>query len=279
MRKITLQQWADENNLHIHTARVRFKKWLIDGAERDKFNKIVVYEYKTKEELEIEECNVRFLDRIKESARIQREIDDYNSWIIPISKEDLIKKQSWYIKKEKPSIIPSKLKGAALEKENIERTKLFGLPYWAITKALQRAYYWMPSDMSTYLDEYQRTKMTVKAYIDILEAESDLQQNEINKARGEKYNIPVTIPEPEPVKEKSKFDIAFDLADKNEMDYDYLKYFLEKTECPQLMGDEVIIDFLKQYPKKDLETYASDIVIANREINSKIPDDVTISNI
>ena len=132
----------------------------------------------------------------------------------------------------------------------------------------------MPSDMSTYLDEYQRTKMTVKAYIDILEAESDLQQNEINKARGEKYNIPVTIPEPEPVKEKSKFDIAFDLADKNEMDYDYLKYFLEKTECPQLMGDEVIIDFLKQYPKKDLETYASDIVIANREINNKIPDNV-----
>lgn len=270
MRKLTLQQWADEKWIHLYTARIRFKKWLIDWAVKNEFGKIFVHEYKTQEELDIIEYNKIFYDRIKEDARIQKEINDYNNWIIPIKVEDTVKKQP-YLKKEKPAIVPSKLKGTALEKENIERTKLLGLPYWPITKALTQAYYWMPSDMSLYLDEYQRTKMTVKAYIDILEAESDLQQKEVAIARWEKYNVPVTIPELV-VKEKSQFDIAFDLAEQKEMDYDYLKYFLEKTECPQLMGDEVIIDFLKQYPKKDLETYASDIVIANRDINNKIPD-------
>lgn len=50
-----------------------------------------------------------------------------------------------------------------------------------------------------------------------------------------------------------------DLAEKHGMDHDLVRYLFEKTNFPALQGDDVILDFLRQYPAKDQQTYANDI--------------------
>lgn len=64
--------------------------------------------------------------------------------------------------------------------------------------------------------------------------------------------------EEQPV-EQYKLRAIIDLAESHGMDHDLVRYLFEKTECPALQGDDVILDFLRQYPVKDQQTYINDI--------------------
>lgn len=284
MRKLTLQEWADEKGIHVKTARIRFNKWLIDGAERDEFNKIVVYLYKTQEEIDIERHDEIYMDRIRKAAEIRKEIDalqNISQATTPtqppspppppektpeqIEKEQMIReiqetqmiRPDRISKKEPKVIIPSTLEWEALKEENVKRCRELVIPYTKTFTALSRECWWTQESLSQYIDEYERTKgkITVSDFIDIL-IEGNKEFDEF--VEREFCSHPDTPLEEQPI-EVSKLRAIIDLAEKHHMDHDLVRYFFEKTECPALQGDDIVLDFLRQYPAKDLETYANDI--------------------
>lgn len=285
MRKLTLQEYADENKIHINTARIRFNKWLIDWAARDKFKKIVIYEYRTQEEIDIAECNRIFYNQMQEDARIQKEIDDLQNTnqtqpIQPLSplpptppektpeqieKERMIReiqetqmvRPDRISKKEPKVIIPSTLEWEALKDENVRRCRELVIPYTKTFNALSKECWWTQESLSQYIDEFERTKwkITVSDFIDIL-VEGNKEFEEF--VEREFCSHPDTPPEEQPI-EQSKLRAIIDLAESHHLDHDLVRYFFEKTEFPALQGDDIILAFLRQYPAKDLQTYANDI--------------------
>lgn len=57
MRKLTLHEWAIENNVHYNTAVNRFKAGKIPCAYKNEYNRIFVLADKTPEEEDIERYN------------------------------------------------------------------------------------------------------------------------------------------------------------------------------------------------------------------------------
>lgn len=274
MRKLSLQEYADENKIHINTARIRFNKWLIDWAFRNKLGKVVIFETKTQDDLDLEEYNKIFHDKIKEEARIKKEINDYHNGIVPAV---VIPKAPAYTPKEKKpekEIIPSTLEWDELEKENKARCIELIVDFTRCMRLLAQTYNYSHSNMSRYLDMYEQSKrkLTFTAFINILNAEWDenlayAQKMWLLKSDDEQVERP-----PEPVEPVETIEDKIEnLAWKKNLDLDLYRYWFENTECPQLQGNDVLLDFLQQYPKKDFETYASEVVIANRETNAEDP--------
>lgn len=265
MIELPLVEWARQKGIHYTTAKRRFDKWLILNAEYNDLWKIIVYLERSLEE-EKEEIRSRIRSKVQAwvtwfTHNPKPAIATINPMQPSPEEEPKPKKTSWYVKKQKKEIIPSVAEGDDLILENIRRCQALWLNYKNIDVTLARACFWWPTNVSLYIDEYERAKTKLASHIGILEA-----QSEIDFANFEfKNNTPSTIKE-EP-KEKTTFDIAFELAEANEKDYDYLKWFLEQPNEPCLMGDEVIIEFLKQYKKgkwQDITEWATDRVIANR---------------
>jgi len=253
MRKLTLQEWAKENFICLRTATNRFNEWRIKGAVRNDFNKIVVY--------------------LQDQDEIDREAYKTIYWVDALSlpwenpnhapMAPLNEKKTWsqYVKKTKKEIIPSTKQGNELAEENINRCLTFWLPYRHIDMALNRVYYGGPENVSKYLDEYERNKVTIATYIGILQSKEDLENQESEKEKYEKEKLQSRQPAKPTM---TTLEVAITMAESKDMDYDYIKYFFEKIKEPKLLWDDVIIDFLEQLPAKNIETYATDIVIANR---------------
>lgn len=266
--------------MHYNTAKIRFDKWLIEWSRRDEFNKIYIYEYKTQEEIDLEIYNEMYAEKIRKAALLKKEIDDYNNGIIPATtllpveqKDNTATTTSKPKKEKKPEkeIIPSTLEWDELEKENKTRCIELVVDFTRCMRLLAQTYNYSHSNMSRYLDMYEQSKrkLTFTAFLNILNAESDESLAYMQKMWLLKSDDEQVEPPPEPVEpEETIEDKIENLAWEKNLDLDLYRYWFENTECPQLQGDTVLLDFLQQYPKKDFETYASEVVIANRETNA-----------
>lgn len=279
-RKLSLKEWAIEKGMHYNTAKIRFDKWLIEWSRRDEFNKMYIYEYKTQEEIDLEIYNEIYADKIRKAALLKKEIDDYNKGIMPNTNVSLVEQKetattpakSKKEKKQQREIIPSTLEWEELEKENKARCISFGIDFTRYMKMLAQTYNYSHGNMSRYLDMYEQSKrkLTFTAFINILNAEWDenlayMQKMWLLKSDDEQVTL-----RPEPVKKEETIEDKIEnLAGKKNLDLDLYRYWFENTECPQLQGNDVLLDFLQQYPKKDFQEYASEVVIANRETNQQ----------
>lgn len=259
MRKLTLTEWAIDNKVHYNTAKNRFKAGKIPGAKKDEYNRIFVYVDKTLEEKDLA-IYVSLFWPIqappppppeKTPEQIEKE-----QMIREIQETQMIRPDR-ISKKEPKVIIPSTLEWEALKEENVKRCRELVIPYTKTFTALSRECWWTQESLSQYIDEYERTKgkITVSDFIDIL-IEGNKEFDEF--VEREFCSHPDTPLEEQPI-EVSKLRAIIDLAEKHHMDHDLVRYFFEKTECPALQGDDIVLDFLRQYPAKDLETYANDI--------------------
>lgn len=280
-RKLSLKEWAIEKGIHYNTAKIRFDKWLIEWSRRDEFNKMYIYEYKTQEEIDLEIYNEMYADKIRKAALLKKEINDYNNGIIPSSttihteqKSDTTTTKSPKEKKKDREIIPSTLEWEELEKENKARCIELVVDFTRCMRLLAQTYNYSHGNMSRYLDMYEQSKrkLTFTAFINILNAEWDADLAYMQKMWLLKSDDEQTTLQSEPIKKEETIEDKIEnLAGKKNLDLDLYRYWFENTECPQLQGNDVLLDFLQQYPKKDFETYASEVVIANRETNEEHP--------
>lgn len=271
MRKLTLQEYANENKIHINTARIRFNKWLIDWAFRNKLGKVVIFETKTQDDLDLEEYNKIFHDKIKEEARIKKEITDYNNGIVPVVAIQKEPKAPAYIPKEKKKhreIVPSLLEWDALDKENQDRCKEFKLVFSEVLHKCRIHSLSFPGDITGYLDAYEfglqwGTKLSVEKYAKRLSDEFDEEERRKAAASGTTY---VEEVKPE-AKGPSILDKCIRLAEKHNLDYDLIKHAFDNTKCPQIHNDEAILEYLEKSPKEDYRDYARNMESINVEKN------------